>query len=65
MSHDVAAGDRYVEGAAFWASTPAFVYRPPSLGSALAEIVTPLLLLLAWCSVGTLAAATARRGLRP
>jgi ABC-2 type transport system permease protein len=65
MSHDVAAGDRYVEGTAFWTGMSAFEYRAPSLGEMLPATLTPLLLLAAWCGVGMLAAAIALRGLHP
>jgi ABC-2 type transport system permease protein len=64
MRHDVAPGERYVEGATFWANTPEFVYQPPPLGSVLAAVAAPLLLLVGWCAAATLAAGAALRGLR-
>lgn len=52
-------------GRQFWEDTSAFSYRAPALGSAIAGIAAPLLLLLAWCGAAGLAAWLAARGLRP
>ena len=52
-------------GRDFWESVPAFDYRPPTLGMALANALAPLAMLLAWCLLAAGAAWRAVKGVRP
>lgn len=50
MGHAEHADAGAATGARFWASVPAFAYRPPSLADALGQALAPLLLMLGWCA---------------
>lgn len=60
-SHNI----RVSTGRQFWEDTSAFAYRAPALSGVIANVMAPLMLLLAWCCASGLAAWIAARGVRP